>query len=82
MAALEAALLLGEIHYLIVSACLTANTKWLSAKEVYEKTQIDPIDMHHALAELKNVGIVTIEDGGISACSKLPHKIIQFLENS
>ena len=61
MAALEAALLLGEIHYLIVSACLTANTKWLSAKEVYEKTQIDPIDMHHALAELKNVGIVTIE---------------------
>ena len=80
MSALDCALLLGEIHYLIVSSCLAASAKWLTPKEVYEKTNIDPIDMHHALAELRNIGAITIAQGSICVAQRLPQEVEEYLK--
>lgn len=79
--AMNVALLLGEVHYLIASSCLASSDGWLSAAQIHRRTCVGSINLHHALAELLFVGAVTITDGCISLSETLPAEVHAYVDS-
>ena len=77
-ARLDVALLLGEIHYMLVSAVQQSPDGWLTVQQLHLRTQIAPIDLHHALAELIRLGVCQIVNGGVYACGAYSAVVCDF----
>ena len=75
---LDVALLLGEIHYMLVSAVQQSPDGWLTVQQLHVRTQIAPIELHHALAELIRLGVCTLVNGGVRASGAYSAVVCEF----
>jgi len=70
-----AAALFGEMHGMVAAAVAHANGETTPAY-IAETTNVSPIDLHHAVADMVSAGLCTIADGTVRLADTPPQKLL------
>ena len=78
--AIDVASLLGEVHHLIVLVCTSSKDKWLTYAQVFDRTCLDGVELHHAMAEMLALKICTVSGGAIRFVEHVPKDVADFFD--
>ena len=70
-----AAALFGEMHGMVAAAVAHANGETTPAY-IADTTNVSPIDLHHAVADMVSAGLCTIADGTVRLADTPPQKLL------